>query len=350
MNYEKELDPSVREKMKKNLVYVGIFSIVMLFAGFTSAYIVMMGDSFWLKYPMPKGFWFSSVTIAASSLTFFLAIRAAKKDEQNKIKGFMSMTVLLGILFVYFQFKGYNELISEGINPVNNHIVVTDGRYGDYFEVRYKGNLIQVDGNKFMVKGKELTENEFSEYQSFMKQFEKVKQNNPLTLTNNNSNFELIFESQPLSIKKNRLYKNDSTALDFVDEMRLSFLAINVRDKRGDFFIRGEMGKDFHLYYKSKELQYKDRSLFFNGKKLEPYLQIKAIETADTASSFLYLISFLHILHILIALMYLIRLTIRSFSGGFNSSENLSLRVGGIFWHFLGLLWAYLLLFLIFIH
>ena len=49
MNYEKEMDPLVKEKMKKNLVYVGIFSIVMLFAGFTSAYIVTMGDSFWLN-------------------------------------------------------------------------------------------------------------------------------------------------------------------------------------------------------------------------------------------------------------------------------------------------------------
>ncbi len=350
MNYEKQLDPQVREKMRKNLVYVGIFSIVMLFAGFTSAYIVMMGDSFWLKYPMPNGFWLSSITIAASSLTFVLAIRSAKKDQQGKLKAFMSLTVLLGILFVFFQFLGYKELVNEGINPVNNHIIVTDGRYGDYFEVRYKGNLIQVDGNKFMIKGKELSDKEFSEYQSFMKQFERVKQNKPLTLSNDNKNFELVFESQPVLIKNKRLFKNDSTALDFVDEMRLSFLALHAKDKRGDFFIRGEMGKDFHLYYKSKELNYKDRSFYVEEKKLEPYLQIKAMETADTASSFLYLISVLHVLHILVALIYLIRLTIHSFSGRFNSSENLSLRVGGIFWHFLGLLWAYLLLFLIFIH
>jgi cytochrome c oxidase subunit 3 len=56
MNYENEMNPEVREKMKKNLVYVGIFSIVMLFAGLTSGYYVSMGKSFWLKYPMPAGF------------------------------------------------------------------------------------------------------------------------------------------------------------------------------------------------------------------------------------------------------------------------------------------------------
>jgi cytochrome c oxidase subunit 3 len=53
-DYSRELEPDVRKKMKKNLVYVGIFSIVMMFAGFTSAYIVSMGDSFWLKYPLPN--------------------------------------------------------------------------------------------------------------------------------------------------------------------------------------------------------------------------------------------------------------------------------------------------------
>ncbi len=350
MNYEKELSPEIREKMKKNLVYVGIFSIVMFFAGLTSAYIVMMGDSFWLKYPMPTGFWLSTASIALSSLTFILAINAIKKGSQSGLKLFMSSTVVFGLLFVYFQFKGYNQLIEKGINPVNNHILVTDGRYGDYFEVRYKGNLIQVDGNKYLIKGREMTESEFQDYQKFMKQFEKVKQNKPIKMMSLNPDFELVFQSEPVLIKNRELYKNDSTKLDYVDEIRLNFMAFHARDKRGDFFVRGEFGKDFHLFFKGKELQYKTRNLYHNGKILEPYLQIKAMETADTASSFLYIISFLHILHVAIALIYLIRLTIGSFSGRFTASENLSLRVGGIFWHFLGLLWAYLLLFLIFIH
>ena len=151
MDYSKELDPMVNEKMKKNLVYVGIFSIIMLFAGFTSAYIVMMGDSFWLKYPLPSGFWLSTGSILLSSLTFILAIAAAKKDNQSMLKLWMGSTVVLGVLFMYFQFKGYNQLIDGGIHPINNHIIVTDGRYGDYYEVKYKGDFIEVDGNRFMI-------------------------------------------------------------------------------------------------------------------------------------------------------------------------------------------------------
>ena len=143
MNYEKEMDPIVKEKMKKNLVYVGIFSIIMLFAGFTSAYIVTMGDSFWLKYPLPSGFWLSTLCILLSSLSFILAISAARKDKQGRLKSLMATTLLLGLGFIYFQFKGYNQLTDSGIHPVNNHVIVTDGKYGEYFEVKYKGELFK---------------------------------------------------------------------------------------------------------------------------------------------------------------------------------------------------------------
>jgi len=90
--------------------------------------------------------------------------------------------------------------------------------------------------------------------------------------------------------------------------------------------------------------------LLFNGKKLSKYLQIKAMETADTGTTYLYLITFLHLLHILVTLIYMSKMTIASFSGRFSSEDHLRLKVGAIFWHFLGLLWIYLLLFLLFIH
>ena len=82
--YENELTPEVREKMKKNLVYIGIFSVIMLFAGFSSAYIVSMGDAFWLKFPLPTSFWISTVIIATSSLTYYLAMKKMPKRTTKK--------------------------------------------------------------------------------------------------------------------------------------------------------------------------------------------------------------------------------------------------------------------------
>lgn len=349
MNYEQELKPEVREKMKKNLVYVGIFSIVMLFAGLTSGYYVSMGKSFWLKYPMPTGFYLSTLFIALSSLSFWWAIQGAKKDKQVQLKGAMAVTLLFGAAFLYFQFQGYGELVDKGVNPVND-MLVTNGRYGDYFEMKYKGDLVAVDGNEYLINGKPIAKSDFKKIQTYFKQFEKIDRSAPLRIKKPNSQIELFYNGSPVQIKDKQLFANDSTQLTYSDEIRLSELAINVRDKRGDFFAHGTYGKDFTIYYSGKALDYQNRQLKYNGTALKPHMQLSAMQAADSASAYLYLITFVHLLHVLIALLYLVKVAIASFSGKFNSQNTLSLRLSSIFWHFLGLLWLYLLVFLIFIH
>jgi cytochrome c oxidase subunit 3 len=348
--FDQELSPEVREKMRKNLVYVGIFSVIMLFAGFTSAYIVSMGDSFWLKYPLPPAFWVSTAIIVLSSIFFELGIFYIKKGNSTLLKVFVVLTFLSGIGFVVFQMKGYKQLVDFGAHAVNNHIIVTEGRYGDYFEVKYDGSFIEVDGNKYLHKGKELPATQMKELQSFMQQFVEVKRDKKSVLQNADNKFELYYNNQPLTFSSGNLLTPEGKELEYVDLLRLSQLSTNVKDGRGDFFVKGEMGKDFQIFFKGKELQYKNRELQMNGKKLSKYLQIKAMDTADSATSYLYIITFLHLLHIVVTLLYMVRVTIHSFSGRFTAEENLNLRASAIFWHFLGLLWIYLLLFLLFIH
>ena len=349
-DFSEEMDPTVQEKVKKNLVYVGIFSIVMLFAGFTSAYIVSMGDSFWLKFPLPNSFWISTAVIVLSSVLFELGIRRAKKDDQKGLKIFMLMTLVAGLLFVVFQFRGYDQLIDFGAHAVNNHIIVTEGRYGDYYEVKYKGNFVEVDGNDYLIDGRKMSEKEFSDLQKFMKQFEVADIKKEPVVSQYGGDYVLYLNSQPVGLIDGKLVTAEGKSLEYVDRLRLSQLALNIRDGRGDFFVKGDYGKDFKIFFKGQELQYSNRELLKDGMKLDKFLQIKAMDTADTATSYLYIITFIHLLHIIVALIYLFRLTIFSFSGRFNSKNNLSLRGGVIFWHFLGLLWLYLLLFLLFIH
>ncbi|MGJ8661173.1 MAG: cytochrome c oxidase subunit 3, partial [Bacteroidota bacterium] len=305
--FENQLSQEVREKMKKNLVYIGIFSIVMLFAGFTSAYLVTMGDSFWLKSPLPWGFWVSTAVIGLSSLTFILAIKNIQKGNTKGLKTYMALTVLLGCLFVYFQFKGDGQLVEKGIHPVNNHLIVTDGRYGDYYEIKYKDAFVEVDGNHYLWKGKDLTSAEMLELQSFMAQFLNLSETKPFEISTYGKSFVLYFENTLIADKDGVLIKSDGEELSYTDRLRLRDLAINVRDGRGDFFVKGDIGKDFNIYFKGKALEYKNRTLLFEGKKLSSYLQLKATETSDTASSFLYIITFLHLLHIFVALIYLLR-------------------------------------------
>lgn len=348
-DFEKELSPEVREKMKKNLVYLSIFSIVMLFAGFTSAYIVSMGDSFWLKFPFPTAFWISTALIIVSSIFIQLSIRSIQQNNTQRQKIFILLTLACGIGFVYFQFKGYNKMIEEGIHPVNNHIIVTDGRYGDYYEVKYKGTFLEVEGNNYILNGKTLSPATYQEYKQFMKQFINLVRNKSFDVTTYGTPFILYYQNEPLALLNGKLCKPDGKEIQYVDQLRLKSLAVNVQDGRVDFFLKGQLGKDFNIYYKGKALSYKERDLYFNGRKLSKYLQIKAMETADSASSYLYIITFLHLLHILGALIYLVKMVRYSFSGLFSQEDHLSLKLGAIFWHFLGLLWVYLFIFLLFI-
>ena len=102
-DFNEEVSPEVKEKMKKNLVYIGIFSVFMVFAGLTSGYIVSMGDSFWVKFPFQSEFWISTVIIILSSVFVQLGISFAKKQKHIFSKLFVVLTFVFGCLFVYFQ-------------------------------------------------------------------------------------------------------------------------------------------------------------------------------------------------------------------------------------------------------
>jgi cytochrome c oxidase subunit III len=347
--YLSELDPALKLKVKKNLVYVSIFSIIMIFAGFTSAYIVSMGDSFWVKYPLPSGFWISTAMILLSSITYILTLNQIKKEAYSKVKIFMTLTFVFGSLFVVFQWKGYQQLVDKGAN-LRNAIMVSDGRYGDYFEIKYLDKFIDVNANDYVINGKVISESLYSELEKFMSAFYKAGELKGFNITNLSPKFTLYFKSEPIIIQNNKLTTTNGVELPYLDRKRLQFLAWNIRDKRGDFFYKGKLGEDFKVYYKGKELTYKDRNLYFGNKILSPPLQIKINQARDTATSYLYIITFLHLLHIVGAMIYLFRMVLISFKPVLTIDNQLSIKLGSIFWHFLGILWLYLLVFLLFIH
>lgn len=347
---EAQLNKEKTDRSKKNLVYLGIFSVFMLFAGFTSAYIVSMGDNFWIKAPLPQAFWISTGIIIASSVTFQLAIVFNKKGNTSALKGLILFTFALGLGFVYFQFKGYGQLADNGLHMTGSGVIVSDGRYEDYYTVKMDGEHIFVNGNDYLKGNKVLKGAELKRFQNYMKQFLEIKQTGPVSVKEGTDDFELIYRNEPMRVLDGELRMNDSSMVLPLDRSRLSALSRHVVDGRGDFFVRGKMGKDFHIFYKGKEVTYKNRSLYWKGRPLDMRLQIKIQESADTSSSYLYLITFMHLAHIIITLLYLISVVIRSFTGVINSTNDVALKGGAIFWHFLGILWLYLLLFLLYIH
>lgn len=339
-----------QRKVRKQLVWLFILSICMVFAGLTSAYIVSMGDNFWVKINLPTPFYISTTLIGISSLTLILAAGALKKENLLMARIFVIASLVLGVGFGIFQMLGYKALVNSGAHFVSS-IIVDDGRYGDYFELKKDGEYLIVENNEFVLQGEPLSKDEKKKLHTFAEQFmvsspEQLKEKNI-----NYMDYTLLYKGEPLSEVDGELIRPNGERLQKLDFERLYSFAQNVKDDRADFFVRGVLGKDFRLFYNGNELDYHERTLMYKGKPLSANLQNKLLRgNSDKSTSYFYIITVLHLLHVIGSIFALIYLTIRMYTIKNQTKLALILNVNSIFWHFLGVLWLYLLLFLVFIH
>lgn len=104
-----------KQRAQRNLMWLGIGSIVMIFAGLTSAYTVRRGAGDWFSIVLPQVFWVSSAVILFSSVTMNLALQNFKKDKNTAGVLFLGTTLVLGLVFAWCQFSGWGELTKNGI-------------------------------------------------------------------------------------------------------------------------------------------------------------------------------------------------------------------------------------------
>lgn len=99
----------------KFTLWVGIGSILMMFAGLTSAYIVKRNQANWVTFNLPVAFWYSTAVIMASSFTLWMALKAFKQRAMAKYRSLMAATLGLGVLFIVLQVLGFKQLWQNGI-------------------------------------------------------------------------------------------------------------------------------------------------------------------------------------------------------------------------------------------
>ena len=91
------------------ILWIGIGSICMFFAGLTSVILVDR-----MQFPeLPRWFIYSTIVIVFSSGLLFYTKKRIKKDKT--IFSMLLCVLILGILFTYCQFKGWEQLISNDI-------------------------------------------------------------------------------------------------------------------------------------------------------------------------------------------------------------------------------------------
>ncbi|WP_310994245.1 cytochrome c oxidase subunit 3 [Aequorivita marina] len=104
-------------RAKKNMLWFGIISLTMSFAGLTSAYVVSKERPDWISsFEVPQAFYISLGLILISSLSIHMALKAIRKEKNALGMFLLASTFVLGVLFVVFQFVGFSEIIESGYN------------------------------------------------------------------------------------------------------------------------------------------------------------------------------------------------------------------------------------------
>lgn len=103
------------DRSKKMMLWFGIAALLMGFAGWTSAYIVSSSREDWIKgIELPSLFYVSTGLIIISSLTYILAKRGVQQNKSQLSVGFLVITLILGITFIYLQFQGFEQMLGNG--------------------------------------------------------------------------------------------------------------------------------------------------------------------------------------------------------------------------------------------
>ena len=99
----------------KFTMWIAISAIIMMFAGFTSAYIVKREQPGWTSFEIPRAFWYSTALILVSSVSMQLALKAFRDREMVRYRNLISVTFLLGIGFIALQVMGFRHIWKGGI-------------------------------------------------------------------------------------------------------------------------------------------------------------------------------------------------------------------------------------------
>ena len=115
-----------KAKSYKMLLWFGMISVVMMFAGFTSAYVISKSRPDWLSdFTMPNAFLISTLVMIVSSITFHLAVKAIKQNNLRNTSLMLWITLVLGVTFVGLQFVGFAQVIDSGLYFTGSESTIT---------------------------------------------------------------------------------------------------------------------------------------------------------------------------------------------------------------------------------
>jgi cytochrome c oxidase subunit III len=118
----------------KFTLWLIIVSIIMMFAAFTSAYLVRRAEGNWLEFDLPNILLINTAIIALSSVTMQMAHNAAAADNIARLRLMLYLTFTLGIVFLIGQWNAWADLVNNNVffggetsNPSGSFMYVLTG-------------------------------------------------------------------------------------------------------------------------------------------------------------------------------------------------------------------------------
>jgi cytochrome c oxidase subunit 3 len=270
----KELEKHKHKRVVKGIAWYTVIASILMFAGWVSAFIVSKMDKAWVVIDLPKPFYISTLLILLSSVTLYLALRFAKQNKQSMLKGFLILTMLLGVSFAYVQYKGWEKLYSQG-NVVTGEIFYTYGAYGTDFILLKNKERIEFDGKDYLINGVVLSESEVKDIREFAYQIcgDRRKEKLDDYIVEDSSPYSIFRVQQDslqegsVQFKDKKAYVNGVVFLASAQKDLFRF-AFGVYNQTPLFALKGVYGEDFVVRLNNENLEYENNKLFFPSKAL----------------------------------------------------------------------------------
>jgi len=113
---------TLREDQLRLGLWIFLGTATMLFAAFTSAYIVRRSGSDWRHIALPSLLWLNTLILAASSVALEAGNVAGARAQWSRATSAVGAAVALGVAFVAGQLAAWRQLVAAGVYmPTSPH-------------------------------------------------------------------------------------------------------------------------------------------------------------------------------------------------------------------------------------
>src|SRR5438132_6161457 len=96
-------------------LWILLTAVFMLFAGLSSAYIVLRGVPSWQNIELPSLLWPNTAVLLLSSLAVELSRRAIRRNDIQSTKRWLAAGGVLGLTFLAGQLAAWRQLVNAGV-------------------------------------------------------------------------------------------------------------------------------------------------------------------------------------------------------------------------------------------